>query len=159
MFGEYEVKLGARVYADATVTTPVSVGEFNTEYWLAEPVYEEAGETDASELNYMEIDQKSWDIDVKEDLGFDGRGQQHIYIELIASPYVYDDDLVRIWMDLELPEAALKNDTVVYQYMQLLAKDATEGTDPYISFGCQLTVGEENSFKVDNYMGVTKLDA
>ena len=35
MFGEYDVKLGARVYADTTVTTPTSVGEFNTDYWLS----------------------------------------------------------------------------------------------------------------------------
>ena len=107
----------------------------------------------------MEIDQKTWDIDVKEDLGYDGRGSQHIYIELIASPYFYDDDIVRVYMDLDLPEAALRDDTIVYQYMQLLAKDAEEGTDDYISVGCQITVGEEGSEKVDNYLGTSKLDA
>jgi hypothetical protein len=62
-------------------------------------------------------------------------------------------------MDLDLPEAALRDDTIVYQYMQLLAKDAEEGTDDYISVGCQITVGEEGSEKVDNYLGTTKLDA
>jgi hypothetical protein len=37
MFGLYEVKLGARVYADATVTDPVNLGEFDTTYELYEP--------------------------------------------------------------------------------------------------------------------------
>jgi len=161
MFGIYSVKMGARVYADASVTAPVSLGQWDTEYELAEPDYESGDniETDYAELNYMEIDQKTWDIDVKEDLGYDGRGSQHIYIELIASPYFYDDDIVRVYMDLDLPEAALGDDTIVYQYMQLLPKDAEEGADDYISVGCQITVGEEGSEKVDNYLGTTKLDA
>ena len=162
MFGQYDVKLGARVYSDATVTAPVSLGQWDTDYTLSEPDYTsgEATETDYSELNHMEIDQKSWDVDVKDDLGYDGRGSQHIYIELIASPYIYDDDIVRVYMDLDLPESALEDGTIVYQYMQLLESGTTEGTDPYVSFGCQLTVGdEEGNAIVDNYLGVTKLDA
>lgn len=107
----------------------------------------------------MEIDQKTWDIDVKEDLGYDGRGTQHIYVELIASPYFYDDDIVRVYMDLDLPEAALGDGTIVYQYMQLLPKDAEEGEEDYISVGCQITVGQEDSEKIDNYLGTSKLDA
>ena len=60
MFGQYDVKLGARVYSDTTVTAPVSLGQWDTEYTLSEPDYTsgEATETDYSELNYMEIDQK-----------------------------------------------------------------------------------------------------
>jgi hypothetical protein len=158
IFGAYEVKLGARVYATYDVTQPVSLGEWDTEYTLDEPEYNESGTTDETELNYMEIDSKTWNIDVKEDLGSDGRGEQRIYIELIASPYIYDDDIVRVYMDLELPEWALKDGTIVYQYLQLLEKDTTEGTDPYVSVGCQSTVGEEGE-KIDNYLGVSKLDA
>ena len=46
MFGVYEVKLGARVYADTTVTAPVSLGEWDTEYTLTEPDYESGANTE-----------------------------------------------------------------------------------------------------------------
>lgn len=66
MFGLYEVKLGARVYADATVMDPVNLGEFDTTYELDEPDYDSGDfETDPSELNYMTIDHKQWDINVQ----------------------------------------------------------------------------------------------
>ena len=110
----------------------------------------------------MEIDQKTWDINLKEVLNINGRGAQHIYVELIASPYVYDNDIVRVYMDLDLPEDLLKKETIVYQYAQLLPTVATEGTDYYTSFGCQITVkedGEEAPYEVDNFFGVGKLDA
>lgn len=157
IFGMYDVKLGSRVYASTAATDFVSLGEYDTTYMLEEPEYE-SSTTSLDELNYLPIDHKSWDIDVKTDLGFDGRGSQNLYIELIASPLFTEDDIVRVYMDLDLPEQALTNGTIVYQYIQLLANGATAGTDDYISVGCGLTVGEEGSQWVDNYQGTTKLD-
>lgn len=158
MFGEYEVKFGCRVYANANSASWVSLGEFDTEYFLEEPDYEDFGENQtAEELFYQEIDFKNFEIDVKEDLGFDGRGEQRVYIELIASEMFYVDDKVRMYMDLELPESALTDGTIVYQYIQMLGSDETEGDSPYIGAGCQITVGEEDSQKVDNFLGMSKL--
>lgn len=71
---------------------------------------------------------------------------------------VYVDDKVLIYMDLELPEQALTNGTIVYQYIQMIGEDETEGDDPYIGAGCQITVGEEESQKIDNYLGMNKLN-
>lgn len=160
MFGEYDVIMGTRVYTDATTdTAPISLGEFETKYFLEEPEYTDGDSTTSDEdLMYVELDYKTWDINVSEDLGFNGRGTQNVYTELIASPYFYDDDVLRIIMDLDLPDIALEDGTVVYQYIQLIGKDETEGTDPYISVGCQLTVGEEGSQKVENFYGLNKMD-
>lgn len=60
-------------------------------------------------------------------------------------------------MGLELPSGALKDGTVVYQYVQLQPAGAEDGE--YISVGCEVTAGEEGSQKVTNYLGLNKMDA
>jgi len=160
-FGEYKVKLGARSYPDYSTTSSTSFGQFDTSYYLEEPDYEElAGGQDAyQEFHYTEIEYKNFDINVEEDLGFPGRGSQSVYVELLSNEMVFVDDMVRIYMDLELPEDSLKDGTVVFQYIQLLPEGAAEGTDAYISAGCKLTIGEEDSEEIINYYGTQKLDA
>ena len=160
IFGEYDVIMGTRVYATSTAVDFTSFGEQETSYYLEEPSYTDGDEeTDEADLTYVYIDDKSWDIDVEKDLGFSGRGSQYVYSEIISSPYYYEDDVLRVWMDISLPEDSLKNGTVVYQYMQLIGKDEEEGVDAYIGIGCQTTVGEEGSQKVENFYGTTKMDA
>lgn len=160
-FGEYQVKLGSRKYADPSSSGWTSFGQFDTSYYLAEPDYEElaGGEEAFQEFHHTEIEFKNFDIDVAQDLGFNGRGQQSVYVELLSNEMVFVDDMVRIYMDLELPEDALTDGTVVFQYIQLLAEGSVEGTDDYISAGCKITIGEEDSEEIINYYGTQKLDA
>lgn len=161
MFGEYEVKLGARVYASETAATFAPVGEFATTYDLVSPDYETDTNLQADEEEYMHstIEEKEWDVDVEKALGYDGRGEQRLEIELIASPYVTEDDIVLVTMTLDLPEDALTEGTIVYHYVQLLPEGATAGTDDFISVGCQHTAGVFGTTHVDNYQGTSKLDA
>ena len=93
------------------------------------------------------------------DFNYNGRGQQSLYIEVIANPYYGYDDLMRVYMNLELPEDILKEGRVVYHYMQLLAEGATEGDDDYISVGCSVTIGDEPKQKIDNFIGTSRLNA
>lgn len=127
MFGEYDVIMGTRVYSTSADTEFASLGEHASTYILDEPEYNSGEETSEDDYYYFELDDKTWDIDVKQDLGFDGKGEQRMYTELIVSPKVSDDDILRVYMEIELPMDALKNDTIVYQYMQLIGENDMEG--------------------------------
>ena len=95
MFGKYDVVLGARVYADPAAGVFVSLGEYETTYRLDEPEYTDGDSTtDPEELSYIELDAKSWAIDMAEDFGYNGRGEQALYVDLVASPFFYDDDVL-----------------------------------------------------------------
>lgn len=118
MFGKYDVVLGTRIYADPQAADFVSLGEYETSYRLDEPEYTDGdATTDESELNYIELDNKQWGIDMAEDFGYNGRGEQSLYTELVASPYFYDDDAIQVYMGLELPSGELETGTVVFQYV------------------------------------------
>lgn len=158
MFGEYDVIMGTRVYTTSADTEFASLGEHVSSYYLEEPEYDSGDETTEGDYYYFGLDDKTWDIDVKEDLGFEGRGEQRMFTELIVSPAFSDDDILRVYMEIELPEDVLKNGTIVYQYMQLLGENDMEGQDPYMSVGCQVTVGDMESRKVENFYGVDKMD-
>ena len=123
MFGEYDVIMGTRVYTTSADTEFASLGEHVSSYYLEEPEYDSGDETTEGEYYYFGLDDKTWDIDVKEDLGFEGRGEQRMFTELIVSPAFSDDDILRVYMEIELPEDVLKNGTIVYQYMQLLGEN------------------------------------
>lgn len=157
MFGQYDVVIGSRVYASDVDTTFASLGEYETQYYLEEPEYDDGNETSPEELSYHEIDYKTWDINVAEDLGFNGRGEQSMYTELVTSPYFYDDDLIRVYMDVELPTVSVPEGTIIFQYVQFKAKEATDN-DPVLSVSCQVTVGDWGSQKIENYFGYNKMD-
>jgi hypothetical protein len=65
-------------------------------------------------------------------------------------------DILRITMGLELPGWLLTEGRVVYQYIQLLGEDM-DSEYGHISVGCQVTVGEENSGKVENFEGTANM--
>jgi len=64
IFGEYDVKLGTRVFTSDTDFT--SLGEFSTTYYLEEPEYNYDATAVAEELSYVFIDHKEWSIDVED---------------------------------------------------------------------------------------------
>lgn len=157
IFGEYDVTLGTRVFTSDTDFT--SLGDFATSYYLEEPTYEY--NEDEDELEYVTVDYKQWAIDVEEDFGEQGRGVQDIYVDFVISKNFAVADVLRIEMGLELPEYLLTEGKVVYQYVQLIGADLVEGTDDYISAGCQVTItddeSEEDTGKVENFEGTLLL--
>jgi hypothetical protein len=66
IFGEYDVKLGTRVFTSMSDTEFTSLGDFDTTYYLEEPEYFFDETAVAEELSYQYIDHKEWSIDVEE---------------------------------------------------------------------------------------------
>ena len=70
MFGIYNVRMGARVYADLMDTAPVNLGDFNFQYELKKPEYDfgSAGETLPEEFNHIPLKSKVWEFDMPAEL-------------------------------------------------------------------------------------------
>jgi hypothetical protein len=66
IFGEYDVKLGTRVFTSMSDTEFTSLGDFSTTYYLEEPEYHVDETAAEEELSYVYIDHKEWSIDVEE---------------------------------------------------------------------------------------------
>jgi hypothetical protein len=75
----------------------------------------------------------------------------------MLSPYFYADDRLRASFTMDLPESFLAKDTIVYQYVQL-----TPDNDPgsvYISITCSAVVDNDNSQKIVEHNGATRMDS
>lgn len=75
----------------------------------------------------------------------------------MLSPYFYADDRLRAKFTVDLPETFLAKDNIVYQYVQL-----TPDNDPgstYISITCSAVVDKDNSQKIVEHKGTTRMDS
>jgi len=79
-----------------------------------------------------------------------------IYSEFVISKNFNVPDILRITLGLELPGWLLTEGRVVYQYIQLLGEDMAY-EDGHIGVGCQVTIGEEDSGKVENFFGTANM--
>lgn len=72
---------------------------------------------DEDDLYFFEVDYKDWTIDVEDDFGIKGRGEQTIWTELIVSASATQDDILRMTLSLTLPEEILEEGVIAYQYV------------------------------------------
>lgn len=158
-FGDYIGMTGLRYYSTSS-GGPISLSKGEIEYTLDEPVYDVFEETSFEERQFFMLKEKTFEIDVAANFDVKGRGKQDFYVELIMSKAYNEDDIMRLTWYMDLPSSLLKNDTVVYQYAQLLEEGGVYGTDDLIGVACATVVGNTtNITHVYNYNGPTSLQS
>lgn len=103
---------------------------------------------------------KDFDIDVANTFDMEGRGSQTIMAELITSKSYTEDDILRMTFYIDLPSKLMSEDTVVYQWAQLLLEGDTYGTDAMIGIGCAAVMGNTTKIQhVYNFDGTSSLQS
>ena len=88
------------------------------------------------------------------DASLKGYGSVTFNSTLMVSDNFVVDDILRIEVETELPSSLLTDGQIVYQYVTLFEVGTKFEETGGITVGCQYTVGQKDSQKVENFKGL-----